>query len=242
MVNGLSAEASKLAHGRSTIAHDGKVAEPVERRAGRTSSTRATSWITQKLKNTRVYDRGKVLLEPDAEADDRSGRGKPYDKLKMPTFYLNDREVDAIVTFVISNRDRLISDKLHDATRRPTQAQRSRARAAADAEVQLRQLPPDRAATCPPCSSTTRPTRSTTKAPPSLRGEGNKIQHDWLFNFLKNVEPLRPLLHATGGDEPDRIRMPSFPITTRRRPRSRRTSPRCRTRNRRTSRSSSTRS
>src|SRR5204863_2941156 len=43
-------------------------------------------------------------------------------------------------------------------------------------------------------------------APPSLRGEGNKIQHDWLFNFFKNVEQLRPKLFAG-------IRMPSFPAT-----------------------------
>ena len=34
-------------------------------------------------------------------------------------------------------------------------------------------------------------------APPSLRGEGNKVQLDWLFNFFRNVEPLRPLLVKT---------------------------------------------
>ena len=38
--------------------------------------------------------------------------GKPYDKLKMPTFYLSDRETNAIVTWVISNRDKLITPKL----------------------------------------------------------------------------------------------------------------------------------
>ena len=47
----------------------------------------------------------------------------------------------------------------------------------------------------------------TTKAPPSLRGEGNKIQHAWLFNFLKNVEPLRPLLYKQPENKPG-IRMP----------------------------------
>ena len=52
----------------------------------------------------------------------------------------------------------------------------------------------------------------TTKAPPSLRGEGNKIQHDWLFNFLKHVEDLRPLLYSAPASKPG-IRMPSFPIT-----------------------------
>src|SRR5439155_2058039 len=43
-------------------------------------------------------------------------------------------------------------------------------------------------------------------APPSLRGEGNKIQHEWLFTFFKNVEQMRPKLFAG-------IRMPSFPAT-----------------------------
>src|SRR5205814_7852888 len=43
-------------------------------------------------------------------------------------------------------------------------------------------------------------------APPSLRGEGNKIQHEWLFNFFKNVIQMRPRIF-------DAIRMPSFPAT-----------------------------
>ena len=37
----------------------------------------------------------------------------------MPTFYLNDEQIHAIVTWVISNRDRLISEKLHGRTRSP---------------------------------------------------------------------------------------------------------------------------
>ena len=41
-------------------------------------------------------------------------------------------------------------------------------------------------------------------APPSLRGEGNKIQYAWLFNFFKNVVQMRPQTFNT-------IRMPSLP-------------------------------
>ena len=37
--------------------------------------------------------------------------------------------------------------------------------------------------------------------PPSLNGEGEKIQPDWFFSFLQNVTPLRPWL---------KVRMPSF--------------------------------
>lgn len=40
--------------------------------------------------------------------------------------------------------------------------------------------------------------------PPSLVGEGDKVQAPWLFGFLKNVESLRPWLE---------VRMPSFALT-----------------------------
>jgi hypothetical protein len=40
--------------------------------------------------------------------------------------------------------------------------------------------------------------------PPWLRGEGAKVQHNWLHSFLNNVVMLRPWL---------RIRMPSFHLT-----------------------------
>ena len=48
-----------------------------------------------------------------------------------------------------------------------------------------------------------------------LRGEGNKIQHPWLFGFLKNVELIRPALFMRPEYEAGKlgIRMPSFPIT-----------------------------
>jgi cbb3-type cytochrome oxidase cytochrome c subunit len=42
------------------------------------------------------------------------------------------------------------------------------------------------------------------QAPPSLRKEGERVNADWLFNFLLNVKPLRTWLE---------IRMPSFHIT-----------------------------
>ncbi|MBI3829957.1 MAG: c-type cytochrome [Planctomycetes bacterium] len=39
------------------------------------------------------------------------------------------------------------------------------------------------------------------QAPPSLSFEGGKVQPDWFYGFLRNVQPLRPTLN---------IRMPSF--------------------------------
>ena len=41
-------------------------------------------------------------------------------------------------------------------------------------------------------------------APPSLNGEGEKVQANWLFGFLKSPIPLRPWL---------RVRMPTFGLS-----------------------------
>lgn len=202
MVNGLSEHAAVLGHS-ADFGPDGKgkVAQPVSVGWPHVGHSRE-DWITQKLGNTRIYDRGKNLLDP-APARRPDGQlenpGRPYDKLRMPTFYLSDKQIAAIVTFVISNRDRLVTDTI---TMKGT-------------TDESRQIAFGRYLTqkynCVACHQTERNsppvqqyyTREdlTTKAPPSLRGEGNKIHHDWLFNFLKNVEPLRPL---------PQIRMPSF--------------------------------
>lgn len=164
-------------------------------------------WITRKLTNTRVYDRGKVLLEPGSKRRPNGMlevSGKPYEKLKMPTFYLNQNQADAIVTFVISNRDRLISDTL---TARATNEQAkliARGRELTERYncISCHQIE----LAVPQIQQYAKPEDITEKWPPSLRGEGNKIQHGWLFNFFRNVEPLRPLL-ING------IRMPSFSAT-----------------------------
>jgi mono/diheme cytochrome c family protein len=46
--------------------------------------------------------------------------------------------------------------------------------------------------------------RDASLAPPSLSGEGAKVQPQWLFDFLKSPTPLRPWL---------KVRMPSFGLT-----------------------------
>jgi cytochrome c551/c552 len=218
MVNGLSAKSTHLLdpraqagetasadpHGVAGTPLNGRMAHDFEVAWPHVGHNRV-DWITQKLKNSRAYDRGKALLEPDPGARTENGRlrspGKPYDKLKMPTFYLNDEQVQAIVTFVISNRDRLVSPTL---TQRATDEQAAlvargrelteRYNCVSCHQVELN---------VPQIQQYAKPDEIATKWPPSLRGEGNKAQYDWLFNFFKNVEPLRPLL-VNG------IRMPSF--------------------------------
>ncbi|MGH7178173.1 MAG: multiheme c-type cytochrome, partial [Tepidisphaeraceae bacterium] len=121
MVNGLSAEASQLAFKPINFANE-RIARPVHAAWPLVEHLR-TSWLEQKLRNSRIYDRGRGSLDPvPGSTDPMLGPGKPYDKIKMPTFYLSDEQVRQLVTFVISNRDRLISDRLlaktvHDASR-----------------------------------------------------------------------------------------------------------------------------
>ena len=117
MVNGLCAPAADLAH----TLPGGTWKQPI---SGKVHvdwpevEHQRESWLTQKLKNTRIWDRGRILLEPHRSGFNPDGTpivddpGKPYDKLKMPTFYLTDEQVHAIVTFVISNRHPLITPAL----------------------------------------------------------------------------------------------------------------------------------
>jgi cbb3-type cytochrome oxidase cytochrome c subunit len=213
MVNALTAEATQIG---STTAAGGKgapsVAQVVKVGWPELEHTR-DSWLTQKLLNTRIYDRGKNLLEPAKSTNPDASlpldaRGRPYDKLKMPTFYLNERQAQAVVTFVVSNRNRLISPKLISDTNTDEAKRLARGRQVAERM------------NCVSCHHTQGNYPAIHQymeavkqedmskfwmiAPPDLKHEGNRIQHSWLFNFLKNVEPIRPMVP---------IRMPSFPVT-----------------------------
>ncbi len=222
MVNGVSAGAARLGEEMDAREWGRPVARTVDTGWPHVDHNR-NAWLEQKLRNTRIYDRGKSLLEPrrSTHADgspklvpftDASGRtadypeladrGKPYDKLKMPTFYLNDEQVRALVTYVTSNRDPLVSPGL--LARSMDQQSRLIAHGRAVAErfncVSCHQIEEN----IPAIQQYFTETEIGTRAPPSLRGEGNKIQHAWLFNFLRNVETIRPL---------PVIRMPSFALT-----------------------------
>lgn len=228
MVNGLSpAAVTKI----PAQLNDRKFAEPIAQEVSvswpHIDHTRM-SWLEHKLKNTRVYDRGKNLLEPvrqmkdgkpviDAEGNPAikaDATGKPYDKLRMPTFYLKEEHVHALVTFVISNRDKLISEGLLAKVNNDQAMKIAKGRQIVEKY------------NCVGCHRVegNQPAVQqywlhgyfdksdiASKAPPSLRGQGSRAQHAWLFNFLKQVDKegtgplgkIRPLPF---------IRMPSFPI------------------------------
>ena len=171
-------------------------------------------WLYHKLHNTRAYDRGRTSLDGEARIDEGGqlhvGNGyRPYDKLKMPRYYLKDDQIQALVTYVTSIRKPLVSPQLQqvadDAGQRVTRGRQIATRY-----------------NCYGCHNIegnsvhlhqyfdvynedgTYNDDALNWAPPRLLGQGAKTRPDWLFGFLQNVETIRPWL---------RVRMPSFAIT-----------------------------
>ena len=167
-------------------------------------------WLYHKLHNPRAFDRARTNF--DGDMDEASGRidvGRPYDKLKMPRFFLTDNQVTALVTYVTSIRKPLVSPQLQevsdDVGRRITRGR------------QIATL-----YNCYGCHNIEGndvhvhryfgvydedgryDDDSLNWAPPRLLGQGAKTQGQWLFGFLQNPQTIRPWL---------RIRMPSFPMT-----------------------------
>lgn len=154
------------------------------------------SFAWHKVRNPRIWDREKVK--------------KPYEKLKMPNFFLSEEQAQAITTYLLSMRDANVMKSVQiDYDNTP-------AGKIAKGRGLVREL------NCIGCHTIEGNvatiheyyTRDTSVEdsypfgprfrPPLLWGEGSKIQFDWLFTFLNNVEMLRPWLN---------VRMPSFYLT-----------------------------
>jgi len=150
-----------------------------------------------KFRNPRIYDRAKIK--------------KPYEKLKMPNFFLNEEETRALVTYMLGRRDKNVRGEVQVAYDGTVAGKLARGRVLAremncvgchtieGGEANIHQYYLD-----DPALGDTYPF-GVRFQPPSLWGEGAKIQHPWLFSFLNNVEMLRPWLN---------VRMPSFYWTT----------------------------
>lgn len=154
------------------------------------------SFAYHKLRNPRIWDREKIK--------------KPYEKLKMPNFFLSEDESRSLVTFLLSMRDANVATSVKIPYDQTPAGKIAAGRALA------------RELNCVGCHviegnvATIHQyySRDTSVSdlypfgprfrPPLLWGEGAKVQFDWLFKFLNNVEMLRPWLNA---------RMPSFYLT-----------------------------
>ncbi|MEP0841703.1 MAG: hypothetical protein HRF43_03200, partial [Phycisphaerae bacterium] len=153
------------------------------------------SFAWHKVRNPRIYDRKKL-------------KG-PYEKLKMPNFFLNDEQADAIVTFLLSRKPARVNPSLQvDYAGTP-------AGRIADGRNLAREL------NCVACHKIdgnaavmhqyiTRiegdhAVFDEVNGPPWLRGQGAKVRNEWFYGFLNNVQMLRPWL---------KVKMPSFHLDT----------------------------
>jgi len=153
------------------------------------------AFAKHKMLNPRIWDREKLK--------------RPYDKLKMPNFYFTEEEAEALTTYLLSRLPARVTQELSvhydDSPLGPIGRGRKLTRelnCVACHEIENNY---------PLIQQYFRRELAgqfvfdVVNAPPILRGEGAKLQHNWFHQFLQQVEPLRPWLI---------VRMPSFNITS----------------------------
>jgi len=142
------------------------------------------TWFEAKLKNPRIFDKGKVVANED--------------KLRMPNFNLNSGESEAIVTAILSFTDDQVGENV------------LASKLVQDPQIfEGRKLIRDY--NCQGChiidgfgGQIAENYSAPEYAPPNLNTQGAKVQPEWLFNFFKNPMIIRPNLQ---------VRMPSFDMT-----------------------------
>jgi mono/diheme cytochrome c family protein len=139
------------------------------------------AWFRAKLHDPRIFDEGRIL--------------QPLDKLRMPNFDFSDEEVDRLLTAVMSLQREI----------QPPQAMPVKS-ARRDYITQGRALVARR--NCVGCHNIEgaggdflKLVAEPTLGPPTLTPEGARVQHDWLYAFLRGPIPIRPWLS---------VRMPTF--------------------------------
>lgn len=167
---------------------------PIEDRAREQISHTHDAFAQHKLLNPRIWDREKIK--------------RPYDKLKMPNFYFTNEESEALTTYLLSRVKPRVDDVLkvdyqgdHDGPIARGRTLTRELNCVACHQIE------DNAPTVQQYYRRKlgdRMTFDSINAPPSLWGEGAKLQHPWFHRFLQQVEPLRPWLQ---------VRMPSFNLT-----------------------------
>ena len=154
------------------------------------------AWLFQKLKDPRIFDDGKVK--------------RPDEKLKMPNFHLSDEEADALVTLLLGLKVDEVAPELRNQLDAREVAEQKGWRLARNYNCTGCHLVEGRGGDIRPWIVKIKARDGIGKdealafSPPNLQTEGAKVQSEWLFRFLKNVEPIRPWLQ---------VRMPSFPFT-----------------------------
>jgi mono/diheme cytochrome c family protein len=143
--------------------------------------TSKLAWFERKLHDPRVFDQGRELA--------------PLDKLRMPKFDFSDEEADRLVTAIMSFQREI----------QPAQAMPPKS-ARRDFVVEGRALVHRR--NCVGChiiegagGDFLKLVADSSLGPPLLTPEGARVQHDWLYAFLRGPITLRPWIS---------VRMPTF--------------------------------
>ena len=138
-------------------------------------------WFRTKLHDPRVFDQGRILL--------------PLDKLRMPNYDFSDEENERLLTAIMS-----FQREIQPAQAMPVKSARR------DFVTQGRALVSRR--NCVGCHNIEgaggdflKLVAEPTLGPPTLTPEGARVQHDWLYAFLRGPIPIRPWLE---------VRMPTF--------------------------------
>lgn len=170
----------------------------------------------------RLVQQGARYVNPETGAD--SGLkgseveildvGKPYEKLRMPRFFMSASDAEALVTFVTSLKPPLVTEQVQKVTD-AFGIMQAQGRMMANAFncmachniqrnepfiQQYFEVRDDKTGSLKYSDTQT----NLTNAPPRLIGNGAKTRHDWFYSFLNDVVMLRPWL---------KIRMPSFNLT-----------------------------
>jgi len=145
-------------------------------------------FLANKLMNPRLWDKDKVVAFQD--------------KLKMPNFYLNDADREAIMTAVLGLTNTYVPDVMTAGIHGNGPLLEKGRRVIANYNCRGCHLIEKQGAKIREYYKSEGMDFS--MAPPDLNKEGAKVQVDWIHNFFRGVHPIRPWLH---------IRMPSFPWT-----------------------------
>jgi len=143
--------------------------------------TSKIAWFRAKLRDPRVFDQGRVL--------------RPDEKLRMPNFDFSDEEIERLLTAIMSFQREI----------QPPQAMPVKS-ARRDFVVQGRALVNRR--NCVGChiiegdgGDFLKLVKEPTLGPPTLTPTGARVQHDWLYAFLRSPITIRPWIE---------VRMPTF--------------------------------
>ncbi len=132
------------------------------------------AWFEQKLKDPRIFDRGKVV--------------DPEDKLRMPNFNFNDEEIEAIVTAILSfTNDKFDKNVIADQVAEDILEGH---RIIKDLNCQGCHIIEDMGGQIADVIG------NPAFSPPNLNTQGAKTQPEWLFKFLKNASIIRPSLQV----------------------------------------------